>query len=233
MTQESRKHPLRFVFVSDTHGRHTFDVPEGDVLVHAGDFTMRGLGPEIAKFNDWLKRQPHRYKVVIAGNHDLAFEDAPDLALRLLDEPIYLCDSDIVIEGVRIYGSPYQPWFYDWAFNFPQGPAGRVAARETWAKIPDGIDVLVTHGPPRGILDLAPIGGHVGCEDLLARVQAVKPKVHAFGHIHGAAGVERHGQTLFVNACICDESYLPTQRAVVVDVFDGRAVLGEDAEGER
>jgi Icc-related predicted phosphoesterase len=209
---------LRLVFISDAHLRHAFAVPDGDVLVHCGDFTMTGTGPEIARFDEWLAKQPHRHKVVIAGNHELGFEDDPEGAQSLLKTPIYLQDAATTIEGVRVYGSPWQPWFHDWAFNFRPGLAGRAQAEETWLKIPDNVDVLVTHGPPYGILDRLTDRSHVGCRDLLAVVKRVKPKIHAFGHIHSAYGTLRRSGTQFVNACICDEDYMPTQPPIVVDL---------------
>lgn len=220
---------MRLVFVSDTHLRHSFIVPEGDVLVHCGDFSMIGDARQISAFNEWLKDQPHRYKIVIAGNHDIGFEEAPEAARRLLSEPIYLQDSSIVIEDVKFYGSPWQPWFMDWAFNFPRGTVGREQARATWAKIPPQVDVLVTHGPPYGVLDRV-VGStsreHLGCRHLLARVKEVRPKIHAFGHIHSGHGTNRHGDTLFVNASICDEAYMPTLKPVVVDLLgEGAAVV--------
>jgi Icc-related predicted phosphoesterase len=215
---------MRIVFISDTHNCQGFDVPAGDVLVHCGDFTMRGLGHEISAVNDWLCRLPHEHKLVVAGNHDIGFEDAPKVARRLLTAATYLQDEAITIAGVNFYGSPWQPWFDDWAFNFPQHDGGEMA-RNVWSKIPKDTDVLVTHGPPRGILDLAPVGGHVGCPEMLERIGVVKPKIHAFGHIHCAAGVEQHDGTLFVNASICDEKYKPTQPARVIDLVAGVTTL--------
>jgi Icc-related predicted phosphoesterase len=215
---------MRFVFISDTHLRHTFVVPEGDVLVHCGDFTMMGDARQIVRFDEGLAKRPHEYKIVVAGNHELGFEDAPQAAQMLLKTPMYLQDFSILVEGLKIYGSPWTPWFNDWGFGFPKGPKGRSRAKETWAKIPDDVDVLVTHGPPRGILDLAG-REHVGCEDLLEAVKRVKPKVHAFGHLHESYGTLRKGETLFVNAAICDDRYLPVHEPVVVDLSPDGAVL--------
>jgi len=184
---------------------------------------MTGSTHEIASFDKWLAKQSHRHKIVIAGNHELGFEDDPQGARRLLKTPIYLEDSSAVIEGLLIYGSPWQPWFHDWAFNFKTGAAGQLQAKDTWARIPVDVDVLVTHGPPHGILDRTMDRSHVGCGELLDVVKRVKPKIHAFGHIHCARGATRRGKTLFVNACICDEAYMPTQAPIVVDFIDGRA----------
>ncbi|MCU0866457.1 MAG: metallophosphoesterase, partial [Planctomycetes bacterium] len=126
----------------------------------------------------------------------------------------YLEDSEVTVDGVRIWGSPWQPWFYDWAFNLERGPA--IAAK--WDRIPAGIDVLVTHGPPAGILDRTDQGDAVGCADLLAAVRRVRPKLHVFGHIHEAYGTLEQDGVRFVNASNCSVRYRPVQPPIVVDL---------------
>lgn len=206
---------MRIVCLSDTHDLHgDLAVPDGDLLLHAGDATMSGTPQQIEAFDDWLARQPHRHKVVIAGNHDWGFQRTPARARALLRHATYLEDSLAEVDGLRIWGSPWQPWFYDWAFNLERGP--QIAAK--WALIPDGIDVLVTHGPPLGILDRTSRGEAVGCADLLAAIDRVRPRLHVFGHIHEAYGrLERDG-CLFVNASNCSERYRPVQPPIVVDL---------------
>jgi Icc-related predicted phosphoesterase len=120
---------------------------------------------------------------------------------------------------VRFWGSPWQPWFHDWAFNLPRGPK----LREVWDRIPADTDVLVTHGPPRGILDRTIVGDEVGCDDLRDAVARVRPRVHVFGHIHEARGTHRVGPTLFVNACSCTLDYEPNNAAIVVDLPEDRS----------
>lgn len=215
------RHALRLIIISDTHNHTAFEVPNGDLLLHCGDFTMDGSVEEIAAFDRWLGSLPHPQKVVIAGNHEKAFERTPRAAHASLKNAHYLQDTAITIGNVLVYGSPWQPWFYDWAFNLPRGEA--LAAK--WAQIPSGVDVLVTHGPPRGILDRTLRGEEVGCDDLRKAVERVSPLVHAFGHIHSGAGAVRRGRTLFVNASICDEYYRPRQSAVVVDIAKHSARL--------
>lgn len=205
---------MRIVAISDTHGKHwDIDVPEGDVLIHAGDFTTRGKPEEIQDFSAFLEQLSHPHKIVIAGNHDLSFEYAPEEARSALQHCTYLEDESIEIEGVQIYGSPWQPAFFDWAFNLPRG----AALREKWEAIPDDTDLLVTHGPPMGILDRTLRGKHVGCRDLFELVRERKPACHIFGHIHEARGQIRHGPTQFINASICTIRYKPTNPAVVLD----------------
>lgn len=215
---------MRLVFISDTHLQHAFNVPDGDVLVHCGDGTSKGTLPEIKLWNAWFQNQPHRHKIAIAGNHDFGFEQTPEAVREVFTAAVYLQDSSITIEGVKIYGSPWQPWFGGWAFNLPRG--GEL--REQWNLIPDDVDVLVTHGPPHEILDQTLLTEHVGCEELRKVVERIQPKIHAFGHIHCAHGTEKRGKTLFVNACICTESYDPWQAPVVVDLFARGAVVVED-----
>lgn len=185
------------VCVSDTHGFHDqTDVPDGDILLHAGDLTKHGHLGDATDFNQWLGTLPHRHKIVIAGNHDFCFQREPDRARARLTNAIYLQDEAATIEGFHFYGSPWQPWFFDWAFNLERGP--EIAAK--WALIPDNTDILITHGPPLGFGDKTVRGEAVGCADLLDRIRVVKPKLHVCGHIHEAAGVVRDGATLFVNA---------------------------------
>ncbi len=186
------------VACSDTHGKHDdVDVPDrGEIFVHAGDITGRGRIPEVEQFDNWmsLRRQPHR--VVVAGNHDACFEQQPEHARHHLRHATYLQDAGTTIEGLEIWGSPWTPQFFDWSFMLPRGE--RLAAK--WQMIPEETDILVTHGPPHGILDEAQGVTSAGCEALRERVFEVDPEVHVFGHIHEARGtVERRGIT-FVNA---------------------------------
>lgn len=190
-------------------------VPDGDVLVHAGDLTKRGSLEEIAAAGDWLRSLPHPRKVVIAGNHDFAFERDPRAAREALGEGLdYLEDSGVAIGGFALWGSPWQPWFHDWAFNLPRG--ARLA--EKWALIPLGTQVLVTHGPPHGILDRTVSGELAGCRDLADRVRIVRPALHVFGHIHEGSGTFHDGATTFVNASICDLRYKPVNPARVIEL---------------
>jgi predicted phosphodiesterase len=211
---------MRVVCVSDTHSRHDqLCVPNGDVLVHAGDATMAGRVEEISRFNYWLGTLPHQHKIYVAGNHDLLFESDPGLAERLITNATYLRDSAVTIGGLKIYGSPWQPWFLDWAFNLGRGPE----IKRKWDLIPDDSDVLITHGPPNGILDLVPRNApqgleHIGCEELLKAIGRVKPKAHIFGHIHEGYGTIRTRETVFVNASICDVNYRPRNEPIVVEV---------------
>ncbi len=188
---------MRLVLISDTHTRHReLELPDGDVLIHAGDFTNAGTVPEVSDFARWMRTRPHAHKVVIAGNHDLLFERNPIEARRLMADLTYLEDTSTTIDGIHFYGSPWQPWFYDWAFNVERGPA----IREKWDKIPSDVDVLITHGPPSGHGDVNRHGDAVGCEDLLAVVRERQPTLHVYGHIHEGRGITHWKSTTFINA---------------------------------
>ena len=206
----------RIVCLSDTHNcNHEIDVPDGDILIHSGDATVRGTVEEIASFNRWFKRLPHKYKIFVAGNHDWLFQLDNAHARSLLDPTIvYLQDSSFEIEGLLIYGSPWQPRFFDWAFNLDRGT--QMAAK--WSLIPDHVDILITHGPPNGILDLTPAGDNAGCEELRKRVNEVRPMLHVFGHIHLGYGVVDEFGVKFVNASNCDERYFPINPPIVVEI---------------
>jgi Icc-related predicted phosphoesterase len=211
---------MRLIVTSDTHGLHNRieGLPEGDVLVHAGDFMNSGYDPaDICSFNGWLAEQSFESRIVIGGNHDRFFKNSPEDARSLLTNATYLENSGVTINGVSYWGSPYTPEFLDWAFMYPRG----VAARKYWDQIPEGLDVLITHGPPFGILDqVTPGGEHLGCAELLKAVEAKKPKVHIFGHIHGGAGTIDNGATRFVNAAYLNERYKPMEPAGKVRVID-------------
>jgi Icc-related predicted phosphoesterase len=211
---------MRLIITSDTHGRHDLikNLPDGDVFVHAGDFMNSGLYPEeILSFNRWLGRQPIEHRLVCGGNHDRLFQLAGLLARGLLDNATYLENSGVTINGVSFWGSPYTPEFFNWAFMYRRGGE----AKRHWAQIPKHLDVLITHGPPFGILDQTTAGGkHHGCEELLKAVKAKKPKVHIFGHIHGGAGTIENGSTRFINAAYLDEQYKTAKPAGRIRVVD-------------
>lgn len=201
---------MRLVCVADTHlyEQAWETIPEGDVLVHAGDLLRGGSLTELELAAEWLHAQPHPHKVVIAGNHDWCFAKTPLPARNVLGagtQVIYLQDSEATIEGVRFWGSPWQPEFFHWAFNLPRGEA--LAAK--WAQIPAGIDVLVTHGPPRGYGDRVGRGPQ-GCDDLRAALDRVRPALHVFGHIHEDGGLWRHGPTTVANVTTAECERGPT-----------------------
>lgn len=208
---------MRIVCISDTHGKHhrLLDLPEGDVLVHAGDFCNQGTLAEVQEFGKWLATLPYRHRIVVAGNHDWPFERTPRKARAALRSATYLQDKGVEIDGVRFWGSPWQPVFYNWAFNLPRGPK----LAEKWALIPDGTDVVITHGPPRGYGDQCLSNGfNAGCDDLLVALERCGARLHVAGHIHEGYGVRNHGPMTIVNASTCNLNYQPVNAPVVIDL---------------
>ena len=206
---------LKFVFISDTHGRHNeIKVPDGDFLIFCGDMCPRGSISDIQEFAQFLKKLPHKYKIVIAGNHDKPFEDerrAHAEELITSTGAFYLNDSGVEIEKIKIWGSPIQPWFLDWAFNRHRGEE----IKKHWDKIPSDTNLLITHGPPYGILDQTERGEKTGCKDLFKKVKKIKPKVHAFGHIHEGYGKITKSKTTFINASNLNARYQATNPPIV------------------
>ncbi|MCI0702381.1 MAG: metallophosphatase domain-containing protein [Planctomycetia bacterium] len=187
---------MRIVCVSDTHGRHQLtEVPAGDILIHAGDVTTHGSLEDAEEFNRWLGTLPHRHKIVIAGNHDFCFQEPPAEARERITNASYLEDSGCEIEGLKFYGSPWTLLFFNWAFMLSEEELA-----DKWARIPNDTDILITHGPPHGILDETNRGECAGSLSLLHRVYEVKPRLHVFGHIHEAAGRSDFGGITFLNA---------------------------------
>ncbi len=205
--------------ISDTHGMEDqLTMPSGDLLIHAGDITSIGELDQLEKFNAWIKGLDFEKKVVIPGNHDRTFRSDP-AAKRILTNCDLLLDSETTFAGLKIYGSPWSPWFggHYWAYNAHRGPD----ILKIWNKIPYGTDILVTHSPPFGVLDNVPRTTQgQGCKDLLATVKRIRPKLHVFGHLH-----DNHGERfmfgsniMFVNATTCNEAYEPINPPIVVEV---------------
>lgn len=214
---------MRIVCVSDTHNcNEAIAVPDGDLIIHAGDATVNGTEAEVDAFIDWFSNLPHERKIFVAGNHDWLFERDELASKKLLSRGvIYLEDSVTKVKGLKVYGSPWQPRFFDWAFNLNRGDE----LAEKWKLIPDDIDILITHGPPMGILDEVPRQWGIentGCEELKRRVAEIaehgRLKLHVFGHIHCGYGTHEEFGMKFVNASTCDEDYRPTQLPIVVDL---------------
>ena len=209
---------MRITFISDTHSKHnqiTKDLPGGDLLLHAGDMSSMGYNHEIINFLEWFsKLDNYKNKFFIAGNHDWGFQDSPDWCKEMLelygDKLNYLQDDLHVIgedyeTSIKVYGSPWQPEFYNWAFNLPRNG---LELSEKWSQIPENTDILITHGPAWGYVDKV-IGGteNLGCELLVQRIKEIKPKIHLCGHIHSGHGYIFDGTTHFINGSVLSERY--------------------------
>lgn len=230
----------KIAIVSDMHGRLVREhLPEADVLVIGGDYCPNftkngGLNPDYdarkqlewlrRKFSKGLKKLPYKKVVVISGNHDFVHEnpDTSSQAREALEDAVYLQDESFEFDGLKYYGSPWTPWFYEWAFQFDKldEVKGYPDAKRAWEMIPAGVDVLITHGPPRNILDLAPGNRNVGCPVLREHVFGrVKPQLHIFGHIHEGYGTATHHGITFANASLCDGQYEATNSVQVIEVI--------------
>jgi Icc-related predicted phosphoesterase len=218
---------MKITFISDTHNKHkeiTEDLPGGDLLIHAGDISSMGYKYEIQKFCKWFDSlENYTVKTFIAGNHDFGFEKELEMAKEVVDSYkhiVYLQDSflgyGVDMENyVKIYGSPWQPEFHNWAFNLPKN--GQKLAQK-WNDIPDDTDILITHGPSFGYLDTI-MGQYdnLGCQLLTNRIKTIKPKIHVCGHIHSGYGYVFDGDTHFINASVLDERYQYTQKPLTVE----------------
>jgi Icc-related predicted phosphoesterase len=211
---------MKIVIISDTHERHDkITLPEGDMLIHCGDFTFQGVSYKVQDFANWMKSQNFKHKICIAGNHELTFQSAQkNKVIKMIEDAgiTFLMDSAVEIEDLHFYGSSWTPFFFNWAFNLPRGEQ----LANKWKLIPEETDVLITHGPPYKILDLTTDSGSQGCEALADRVkQLPNLKLHCFGHLHHNGGqmTEIKG-VKFVNAAICTDAYTPTNPPMVIEL---------------
>ena len=208
------------VAISDTHSMHDqVEVPDGDILVHAGDFTASGSMADFKEFVDWFAAQPHEHKVFTCGNHDKVCEKRLADCMAYIPRGVnFLVDDSVVLAGLKFYGSPWTPKFFNWSYMKVRGPSLDIV----WDKIPQDTDVLITHGPPYGHGDMTVRNSVVGCVDLLMRVREVEPKFHIFGHIHEGYGITRSDdiyRTRFVNASTCTVKYKPTNPPLVFETW--------------
>lgn len=197
---------MKLVCIADTHNKHEeLHLPDGDILIHAGDCTDAGTLAETKYFIDWFSKQSHKYKILVPGNHDFYFQSITTHEIQeLMNKGILLLiDSGIEIEGFLFWGSPATPGSGRWAFNKNRGKE----LQKHWNKIPQNTNVLITHTPPYGILDSLEDGTHVGCRDLLVKVENLRPEIHLFGHIHEEYGSKQLKTTKFLNASNLDVEY--------------------------
>jgi len=206
---------MNITYISDTHCAQP-GLPGGDLLIHAGDLTYQGRTKETKKQLDYLARSLDLYKniVIVPGNHEVDWDKGRVPFRRYCEERgiTVLVDQAVVIDGVKIYGTPTTPEFCGWAYM--RGPEDIVA---TWECIPEDTDILITHGPPRGILDSNLEGQECGCPSLLVKVKQIKPKIHVFGHIHEAHGLRFEDDTTFINASIMNRQYEPVNSPTTLE----------------
>ena len=215
---------LQIVALSDSHNAtKRVEIPDGDILIHAGDFSFQGIASEIQDFIEWMKEQPHKHKLWIAGNHELGIEDFPDNANVIDNETnsTYIHDKVIEIEGLKFLGCNFTPEFNNWAFNLTERQS-----KIYWENAPEA-DVVVCHGPPYGILDsVTPEYKHhrpLGCIHFKNYLERVKPKVAIFGHIHGGFGHETikwndDSETECFNVSVMNEQYQLTNPVTIIEI---------------
>jgi Icc-related predicted phosphoesterase len=209
---------MRIGCISDTHEQErSVEFPPCDLLIQAGDITFKGDRHKLGAFDDRCEALPLPKDriLVCAGNHDISLEKTPEVALHAFLNCTCVRDATVVVDGVRIYMSPWQPRFNDWAFNLDRSSA-ELAAQ--WNAIPDDTNILVPHGPPYGFGDLSVRGLQVGCELLLERIEQLRPRFHVCGHVHEGYGrYETDFGTVVVNASVCDARYRPVNLPIVIE----------------
>jgi len=233
---------MKLVIISDTHTKHAqLTIPECDVLVHCGDFTWGGKFPETWEFVHWLEQQPATHKIVIAGNHELTFDHTArgyDPKVRAIlsqhtDESIhYLEDQSVTIDGIKFYGTPWTPWFFDWAFNGitdPDIPFRRgVNLTDVYSQTPEDVQVLICHGPAYNLCDQSDRGdtrtGSVEMRKLTSE-KLIQLQLYLCGHIHEARGMEvADGGVTYINASSLGRDYETISPPVVVQLDDNGRV---------
>jgi len=223
---------MKITLISDTHSKHNQlknDLPGGDLLIHAGDFMNSGYDVmEAMEFFRWFdKIDNYNSKILISGNHDRWMQDKPEEARGILtgyktidyiqDEECTLYfdgpNGDHPEDNIHIYGSPWSPYFFNWAFNLPRNG---VELQEKWSNIPTNTDILVCHTMPWGHLDVTN-NMNVGCELLRFRVDEIKPKIFVGGHIHSGYGYKFDGHTHFFNASVLNNNYKYTNKPITFE----------------
>ena len=213
--------------ISDTHGKHneiTQDLPGGDLLLHAGDISSMGYQHEVQQFCKWFNNvDNYDHKIFIAGNHDWGFQNNVEKIMEIVNSYktiTYIQDETVSVgddeKMVNVYGSPWQPEFYNWAFNLPKNG---VELATKWDAIPDNTDILITHGPAFGVLDTVAgkMWDNLGCQLLTDKIKTIKPKIHLCGHIHSGYGYFFDGDTHFLNASVLNETYQYTNKPLTFE----------------
>lgn len=227
---------MKLILISDTHNKH-LQIPKKylentdgsiDTIIHAGDISGRGYKNEIVPFLAWYNELPFKNKILIAGNHDFFFEEGTPKDIKEMlanyHNITYLNDSGVEIDGIKIWGSPVQPWFYNWAFN-------RVGAdiQKHWDLIPLDTDILIVHGGPKGVgyLNLTMEGEDVGCPYLFDKLSELKNlSLFVQGHIHEGNGVFQFADgATFVNASVLNRRYEMQNRPYIVTLDENKKVI--------
>lgn len=219
---------MKIHFISDTHTRHRqVTLTGGDVLVHCGDFTNTGKPKDVLEFFNWFAKQKYSRKILVAGNHDLSAQFADIFHTVWLEtvrdfkyEITYLENSETVVEGIKFYGTPWVPMFHNWAFM-----AEEKVLEWIYDSIPDDTDILITHGPPKFILDLNQDGHYCGSQALSDKISKLNIKINAFGHIHHSYGTFKlPNGPMFINAALCNDRHEVINSPIEVIYEQGKVV---------
>lgn len=210
---------MKVICTSDTHGYSfgSLSLPQADLFIHAGDASINSA-TAMQFLNTQIGLVPCKHKIYVPGNHDGYIYKKPYQAKKLLTNAHLLIDEEIVIDGLRIYGTPWTPEFCGWYFMHPKGSEALLRLRE---KIPENPDILIAHGPPFGILDLNEEGMRTGCDLLRSEIDnRIKPRYMVMGHIHECYGVKMaYGEaTTFINASFVDVRLRPKNEPIVLDI---------------
>lgn len=205
---------MKIVCISDTHGKHheLAPLPAGDMLIYAGDMTVRGTQDQIDNFLAWMAKLPYQYKILVAGNHDFALEQQPS-SIVIPQGIHYLYNEMVELAGLKIWGSPVCTPYFNWAFMWQQKQR-----QELYRTIPDDVDIIINHGPALGVLDKTVKFNHAGCEFLRQRILEVKPKLSVCGHIHESYGQIELAGIVFVNAALLNRSYEIVNAPIVIEI---------------
>lgn len=218
---------MKLLHISDTHGSHSaldetikmlVETNDIDVVIHSGDFMRHSMKyMDYESFIEWFKSLPIEHKILVPGNHDMWCEQLEfDQEFRkavVPDDVHLLINESVEIEGVIFWGSPYTPEFFDWGFQL-YGTDGY----DLWKEIPENTDVLITHGPSMGVLDMLPTGVFVGCPFLAQRIDELEIKAHLFGHIHDAYGLSHEATYVAANSAIMNEEYKPVNQPQIIEL---------------
>lgn len=200
---------MRIVIISDTHGAHdSLNLPDGDALIHCGDACMANDFKEAHSFAEWMEDQNYKLKIYVPGNHDFQFKNQLPLYKEQMKSVKILVDEGYEHDFIYFYGCPWVPLGQSWAYSYHK-QSNRVPSR-VFGKIPERTDILITHGPPKGIMDYA-LNRNLGSKHLEAELKRIQPYYHFFGHIHEEQGDRikyiPEYNCVFANASNLDENY--------------------------
>jgi Icc-related predicted phosphoesterase len=214
---DTGRNEMKLVLISDTHGQNNLleGLPSADVIIHCGDVTRYGNRDGLREFAKAFSQCKATHKIAIAGNHDACFEkhSIESNAIMARENIIYLENDGITLDGVKFWGMPWTPVYGIWSFM-----ADEDLLMEKWARVPKDTDIIISHGPPRNILDETVDGDRVGSFEHRFAVSHIRPRLNVFGHIHEAYGMQHFVGVDYINCSILNEKYVATNEPVVYEL---------------